>query len=120
MPCSRVIAPGIVRIRQHLYAACVVDSDNITLQVLLEVEGIEGVGGVGGGSVLHADGGAAFVVQVDQQVTAPRLTDDLGAVQGKNEVCSVDDLIGADPIGVVFELQEGLSTIEAHYFEPSK
>ena len=35
------------------------------------------VGGVTARSVLHADGGSAFVVQVDQEVVAPRLADDL-------------------------------------------
>ena len=115
MPCSRVIAPGIVRIRQHLYAACVVDSDNITLQVLLEVEGIEGVGGIRGRSVLHADGGSRFVIQVDNQITAPRLTDDLGAVQRVNMFIAIDDLfVCSNTVGVVLEFQERLAAVAAH------
>ena len=35
------------------------------------------VGGVGGLSVLHTDGRSRFIVQVDQEVVAPRLADDL-------------------------------------------
>ena len=32
-------------------------------------------------------------------------------------VCAVDGLIGADAVGVVHELQEGLSAATAHFLE---
>ena len=42
-----------------------VDSNNVTLEILLKVEGVEGVGGVCIASILHSDGRARFVIQVD-------------------------------------------------------
>ena len=77
-----MVTPSVVGVGQNLNAVRVVDCNDITLQVLIEVEGIEGVGGIRGRSVLHADGRARFVIQVDQEVTVPLLADDLGAVQG--------------------------------------
>ena len=73
------------------------------MEVLLEVEGVKGVGSVRGISILHPDGGARFVVQVDQEVIPPGLADDLGSIEGVNMIGSVDGLIGANTVGVVEE-----------------
>jgi len=98
---GNAVAPGIISIRTNLFAACVINRNDIPLQVFLEVEGVKGVGCIAGGTVLHADGGAAFVIQVDQQGVVPRLADDLGAVQSVDMIGSVDDLVGANAVGVV-------------------
>ena len=55
-----MITPSVVDVGQYLGAACVIDRDDITLQILLEIEGVEGIGGVACGPVLHPDGGTAF------------------------------------------------------------
>lgn len=66
---------------------------------------------------LVANGRARLVVQVDEQVIAPRLADDLGAVQSVDVVSPVHDLVGTDTVGVVHELQERLSAVAAHLLE---
>ena len=48
---------------------------------------------------------------------SPRLADDLGAVQGVNVVGSVYDLVCANAVGVIHELQEGLAAVAAHLSE---
>ena len=60
VPGSAVVAPSVIRIRQNLGSTCIIDCDDITLQILLEIEGVEGIGGVACGPVLHPDGGTAF------------------------------------------------------------
>ena len=110
-------APGIVGIGTDLLAACVVNSNNVALEILLKVEGVEHVGGVGFGSVLHPDGRSAFVIEIDQQVITPRFADDLCAVQGVNVVSPVHDLVGTDAVGVVFELQKGLAAVSTHLLQ---
>ena len=64
-----------------------------------------------------ANGRAGFVVQVDQQVIAPCLADDLCAVQSVDVVSPVHDLVGADAVGVIHELQERLAAVAAHLLE---
>ena len=81
MPRGCMVAPGVVGVGQHLFAALGVNGNNIALEVLLKIEGIEGAGGVAALSILHAVGGSRFIVQVDQEVVAPRLADDLRADQ---------------------------------------
>ena len=98
-----MVAPGVVRVGQYFYTICIIDSNNVTLQILLKIEGVKGVCGVGSGSVLHPDGGAGFVIQVDQQVTTPSLADNLGSVEGVDMVSPVDGLVGANTVGVVDE-----------------
>ena len=39
-------------------------------------------------------------IQVDQQVTAPRLTDDPGAVQGVDMIHTVHDLVGTNAVRI--------------------
>ena len=53
-----------------------------------------------------------FVFSYD--FSAPRLADDLCSVQGINVVGSVYDLVCADAVGVIHELQERLSAVAAH------
>jgi hypothetical protein len=60
-----------------------------------------------------ANGRARLVVQVDEQVIAPRLADDLGAVQSVDVVSPVHDLVGADAVGVIPELDKRLSAVAA-------
>ena len=67
--------------------------------------------------VSPTDGRSAFVIEVDQQEIAPRLADDLSAVQSVDVVGSVHDLVGADAIGVIHELQERLAAVAAHLLE---
>ena len=111
------VTPSVVSIGTDLLAACVVYRDNIPLEILLEIEGIEDISGVALGSVLQADGRAGFDVQVDQQEIAPRLADDLCTVQGINVVGTVYDLVGADAVGVIPELDKRLSAVAAHLLE---
>ena len=61
------------------------------------------VGGVGSLSVLYTDGRAAFIVQIDQQVIAPCLADDLRAVEGVDvfntaHVRARADAVGGQPV----------------------
>ena len=74
------------------------------MQILSEIVGVKYSLGICLSAVLQANRRAAFIVQVDNKVVAPCLADDLGAVQSINVVCTVDDLIGANTIGVVEEL----------------
>ena len=94
------ITPGIIVIRTNLITIGVVNGNNIALQILFKVEGVEDVGGIAFGSVLHPDWRTAFVIDVDQQVIAPSLADDLGAVQSVDVVGSVHDLVGTNAVGV--------------------
>ena len=55
-------------------------------------------------SSFHPDGGAGFVIQVDQEVIPPGLADDLGSIEGVNMIGSVDGLIGANTVGIVEKL----------------
>ena len=71
------VAPSVVGIGADLITVCIVDRDNIPLQILLKVEGIEDVSSIALGSVLHSNGRAAFVMEVDQEMIAPCLADDL-------------------------------------------
>ena len=50
---------------------------------------------------MHTDGLAAFIIEIDQKIIAPRLADDLRAVQGVNVVDTVYDLVRANAVGVV-------------------
>ena len=98
-----MVAPGVIGVGQNLGSAGIIYSDDIPLQILLEVEGIEGVCCIAGGSVLHPDGRATFVIQVDQQITAPSFTNDLGAVQSVDMLNAIHRLAGTDSVGVVEE-----------------
>jgi len=76
-----MVAPGVVGVGQHLFAALSVDGNNIALQILLKIEGVKDIGGVAARSVLHTDGRTAFIIEIDQETIEPRLADDLRAVQ---------------------------------------
>ena len=114
---NSAVTPSVVGIGADLITVCIVDRNNVALEVLLKVEGVEDVGGIALGSVLQPDGRSAFVIQVDNQVISPRLADDPGAVQSVDVVSPVHDLVGADTVGVVLEFQEGLSAVSAHLYE---
>ena len=100
-----MVAPGVVGIGQNLYAVRIIDSNDVSLEVLLEVEGVKGVGSVRGISILHPDGGAGFVIQIDQEVVIPSLADDLRAVQRVDVLHVVDSRACADSVGIVEEFQ---------------
>ena len=101
MPRNGMITPSVVGVGEDLGSTCVIDRDDITLQILLKIEGVKGVNGVRGIPVLHSDGGTRFVIQIDQQVTTPSLADDLGSIQSVAMVSPVDGLVSADSVGVV-------------------
>ena len=104
VPSRAVVAPSVVGVGQYFYTILVVNGDDVTLQVLLEVESVESISSVGSGSVLHSDGGSAFVIQVDQQIVVPRLADDLGAVQRVDVLHVVDSFARSYSVGVVDKL----------------
>ena len=88
---NRTVAPCVIGIRAYLGSALRVDGDDVPLEVLLKVVGIKRIRSIGLVSVLHPDGRAVLIVQVDQQVVEGLrpaavpgvlgLTDDLRAVQ---------------------------------------
>ena len=104
VPCYGLIAPGIVVVGQNFRAVGIIKGNNIPLEVFLKVEGGKTVGGVTGVPVLHPDGRARFIIQVDQQITAPCLADDLRAVQSVDMLNIVDGFAGTDSVCVVEEL----------------
>ena len=53
--------------------------------------------------ILHTDGGTRLVVQIDDQVIAPRFADNLRAVKGVRMQCAADSLTCAVAGGVVGE-----------------
>ena len=99
-PCEGIVTPRVIGVRQRLLTVLVIDRDDITLEVFLEIEGVKLVGVVAARPVLHSNGEAAFVVQVDQEFVAPGLADDPGAVQGIDMLNVVDFLAGTDSVGV--------------------
>ena len=54
-------------------------------------------------SSFHPDGGARFVIQVDQEVIPPGLADDLSTVEGINVLNIVDSLACTNTVGIVEE-----------------
>ena len=85
------IPPGVIRIRTDFLSGGVIDSNNVPLQVLLEVVGVKRPCRITGPVVLQTHGQAVLIVQIDQQVVEGLrpaavpgvlgLTDDLRAVQ---------------------------------------
>ena len=55
--------------------------------------------------------------QVDQEIRAPCLADDLRAAQGVDMLHTAHRLARPDAIGVVLEFQEGLPAVAAHLYQ---
>ena len=115
MPSCGMITPSVVRVRQYFYAVLIINRNNIPLQILLKEEGEERIGGIRTVSILHADGGTVFVVQVNQEVVSPNFADDLRTIQGVNVLYSVNDLACANSVGVVEELDHRVGFL--HFLE---
>ena len=81
MPGLRYVSPSIVGIGNDLYPVFVIDSNNVTKQILFKEESVEQAFCHAGLPVLHADGCARLVVQVNQGIIAPSFADDLRAVE---------------------------------------
>ena len=95
-----MVAPSVIGVRQRLLAVLVIDRDDIALEILLKIEGVKLVGVVAARPILHPNGGAAFVVQVDQEFVAPGFADDLSAVQEIGMLDTVYGFGGADSVGI--------------------
>ena len=85
--------PGVVGVLGNFVGILVSDGNNVTLQVLLEVEVL----------AVEADtaDGILVVVQRDQHILAPGLPEDLSTVQCIGMGYTIDCLGSTDAVGVV-------------------
>ena len=118
------IPPGVIRIRTDFLAGSVIDSNNVPLQVLLEVVGVKRPCRITGPVVLQTHGQAVLIVQVDQQVVEGLrpaavpgvldLTDDLRAVQRVPVHRRAVGLFRPDALVIVLEGVQELPGVHGH------
>lgn len=118
------IPPGVIRIRADFLSGGVIDSNNVPLQVLLKEVVLELPDRHALRPVLHPDGRAILVVQIDQQVveglrpaTVPGvlgLTDDLRAVQRVPVHRRAVGLFRPDALVIVLEGVQELPGVHGH------
>ena len=116
---DRAIAPSIVGVGADLDTRFGINPYNVTKNILFEIVGVKFAGVIVCGSVLQSNGRAVFVVQVNDEVIAPTLADDLGTIQGIVVREVVDDLARTDTVGVIGEGICHLPAVHGHFHELS-
>ena len=95
------VAPRIILVHNLFNTVLVINRYDIALQILFKPVGIKRTFRIRGVAVRHADRAAVRVVEVNEEIRAPGLADDLRAVQEIASRCAARGLRRADAVGIV-------------------